>query len=53
MLAHHASNGCNLDPGDLIASGTVSGPEEDSKACLAEINNRGETRDPQLARRWG
>lgn len=43
MLAHHASNGCNLDPGDLIASGTVSGPEEDSKACLAEINNRGET----------
>jgi fumarylacetoacetase len=43
MLTHHASNGCNLSPGDLIASGTVSGPEEDSKACLAEINSRGET----------
>ena len=26
MLTHHASNGCNLRPGDLMASGTVSGP---------------------------
>ena len=26
MLTHHASNGCNLRPGDLFASGTVSGP---------------------------
>jgi fumarylacetoacetase len=38
---HHASNGCNLQPGDLLASGTVSGPQEDSRACLAEINARG------------
>ena len=28
MVAHHTSNGCNLRPGDLLASGTVSGPDE-------------------------
>lgn len=37
MLTHHASNGCNLRPGDLIASGTVSGPEDEERACLWEI----------------
>lgn len=47
MLAHHTSNGCNLQPGDLIASGTVSGPEPDGRACLAEINQRG-TRPVEL-----
>ncbi|HXS28224.1 MAG TPA: fumarylacetoacetase, partial [Steroidobacteraceae bacterium] len=41
MLAHHTSNGCNLQSGDLIASGTVSGPEAQGRACLAEINQRG------------
>lgn len=41
MLAHHTSNGCNMQPGDLIASGTVSGPEPKGHACLAEINQRG------------
>ena len=41
MLAHHTSNGCDMHPGDLIASGTVSGPEPDGHACLAEINQRG------------
>ncbi len=41
MLAHHTSNGCNMQPGDLIASGTVSGPEPKGRACLAEINRRG------------
>lgn len=35
MIAHHTSNGCNLLPGDLLASGTVSGP--DSNGCLLEI----------------
>lgn len=34
MIAHHTSNGCNLQPGDLLASGTVSGP--DSSGCLLE-----------------
>ena len=41
MLTHQTSNGCNVSPGDLIASGTVSGPENESRACLAEINERG------------
>ncbi|HEY6456326.1 MAG TPA: fumarylacetoacetase [Steroidobacteraceae bacterium] len=41
MVAHQTSNGCNLQPGDLIASGTVSGPEPQGRACLAEINERG------------
>lgn len=37
MLTHHASNGCNLQPGDLLASGTVSGPTPDSRGCLLEL----------------
>ena len=41
MLAHHASNGCNLRPGDLIASGTVSGSEPESRGCLLELTWRG------------
>lgn len=41
MLAHHASNGCNLRPGDLMASGTVSGKEKDSRGCLLEVTWRG------------
>lgn len=41
MLAHHASNGCNLSPGDLIGSGTVSGPSRDSRGCLLEYTWRG------------
>jgi fumarylacetoacetase len=41
MLAHHASNGCNLRAGDLFASGTTSAPGPEAKACLAEINQRG------------
>jgi fumarylacetoacetase len=41
MLAHHASNGCNLRPGDLLASGTVSGAESGSRGCLLELTWRG------------
>lgn len=41
MLTHHASNGCNLRPGDLFASGTVSGPEPGSQGCLLELTRRG------------
>ncbi len=41
MLAHQASNGCDLASGDLLGSGTVSGPEDGARACLAEINARG------------
>jgi fumarylacetoacetase len=41
MIAHHTSNGCNLKPGDLLASGTVSGPEKSSRGCLLELAWRG------------
>ncbi len=41
MLAHHGSNGCNLQPGDLLASGTVSGPDKGSRGCLLELTWRG------------
>jgi fumarylacetoacetase len=40
LLTHHASNGCNLRPGDLLASGTISGPEEGSEGCLLEMKHR-------------
>ena len=41
MLAHHTSNGCNLRPGDLIASGTVSGSAQEGWGCLIELTQRG------------
>jgi len=41
MITHHSSNGCNLLPGDLLASGTVSGAEEGSQGSLLEITGRG------------
>ncbi len=41
MLSHHTSNGCNLQPGDLLGSGTLSGPDDASRACLAELTKRG------------
>jgi fumarylacetoacetase len=37
MLTHHASGGCNMQPGDLISSGTVSGPTDEAAACLFEL----------------
>jgi fumarylacetoacetase len=44
MLTHHASSGCNLLPGDLLASGTISGPAPEERGCLLERTWRG--RDP-------
>jgi fumarylacetoacetase len=41
LVAHHASNGCNLRAGDLIASGTVSGTTKESRGCLLERTWRG------------
>ena len=37
FIAHHTSNGCNMQPGDLLASGTVSGAERGSRGCLLEM----------------
>ncbi|MEO8030024.1 MAG: fumarylacetoacetase [Gemmatimonadota bacterium] len=41
MVAHHTSNGCNLRSGDLLGSGTVSGPTPESRGCLLERTWRG------------
>ena len=41
MLTHHASNGCNLQTGDLVATGTVSGAEETARGCLLEKTRGG------------
>ncbi len=41
MLAHHASGGCNMRPGDLLGSGTISGPTRESRGCLLELTMRG------------
>jgi fumarylacetoacetase len=41
LVTHHASNGCTLRPGDLLASGTVSGREKESRGCLLERTWRG------------
>ncbi|KAI3651266.1 hypothetical protein MP228_004747 [Amoeboaphelidium protococcarum] len=38
FVAHHTVNGCNLRPGDLIATGTISGPTEDSFGSLLELS---------------
>jgi fumarylacetoacetase len=41
MVAHHTSNGCNLRPGDLFGSGTVSGPDRGTEGCLLEMTRGG------------
>ncbi|MGB7036135.1 MAG: fumarylacetoacetate hydrolase family protein, partial [Xanthobacteraceae bacterium] len=41
MIAHHTSNGCNLRTGDLLGSGTVSGPDRSSWGSLLELTTRG------------
>jgi len=42
LLTHHTSNGCNLRPGDLLATGTISGPNQGSEGCLLEMKHRAE-----------
>src|SRR2546423_1296385 len=41
QLAHHTVGGCNLQPGDLLASGTISGEVEESRGCMLELTWRG------------
>ncbi len=45
MIAHHTSNGCPLRPGDLLGSGTISGPEFENRGCLLEIAEYGYLQD--------
>jgi fumarylacetoacetase len=42
QLAHHTVTGCNLQTGDLLASGTISGDEETSRGSMLELTWRGE-----------
>ncbi len=41
MVAHHTVNGCNLQPGDLLGTGTQSGPEDDEAGSLLELTQGG------------
>jgi len=45
LLAHHTSNGCNLQPGDLLGSGTLSGTTPESRGCLLELTWTGSRPD--------
>lgn len=41
MIAHHSRGGCALRPGDLLATGTISGPAKEKEGCLMELSNAG------------
>ena len=41
LITHHTSNGCGLRTGDLLGSGTVTGPDRSTAGCLLEITARG------------
>ncbi len=41
LVTHHASNGCNLQIGDILATGTISGPTEAAAGCLLELTGNG------------
>jgi len=41
LITHHTSNGCNLQVGDILATGTISGPTEASAGCLLELTRNG------------
>ena len=43
MLAHHASNGCNLQPGDLLGTGTQSGPDPKDVGSMLELTSGGKS----------
>jgi fumarylacetoacetase len=43
QLAHHTINGCNVQIGDLMASGTISGPDRSSYGSLLEMSAGGKT----------
>ena len=41
MVTHHSSNGCDLHPGDLLGTGTISAPSEDGFGSLMELSRGG------------
>ncbi|MEL7497306.1 MAG: fumarylacetoacetase [Planctomycetota bacterium] len=46
MITHHSSNGCNLQPGDLLGSGTVSGKTRDARGSMMELTWDGDMETP-------
>jgi fumarylacetoacetase len=49
MIAHHTAGGCNLRPGDVLGSGTISGPLQEQMGSLLELSWGG-SRDVQVGR---
>jgi fumarylacetoacetase len=43
LVAHHASNGCNLQPGDILGTGTISGPAPGSLGAMIELTQGGKS----------
>ncbi len=41
QLAHHTVNGCNINTGDMMGSGTISGPEKENRGSMLELSWRG------------
>jgi fumarylacetoacetase len=46
IVAHHASNGCNLQPGDLLGTGTISAPTRDGFGSMMELSEGGKSPIP-------
>jgi fumarylacetoacetase len=42
MIAHHTRGGCPLRPGDLMGTGTMSGPTKSEEGCFLELSRYGE-----------
>jgi len=42
LVAHQTSNGCCINTGDLLGTGTISGSEDDAHGCLMELTKGGE-----------
>jgi fumarylacetoacetase len=41
MVAHHTEGGCNLQVGDLLGSGTISGPQQGEAGAMIELTENG------------
>jgi fumarylacetoacetase len=41
LITHHTVNGCNLQPGDMLGTGTLSGPQPSEAGSLLELSNGG------------
>ena len=44
LVTHHASNGCNLQPGDLLGTGTISAPTRSGYGSLLELSEGGKVK---------